>query len=174
MAKQRDYVHYERAFETWLRERKGPYLSVDQLRRPTDEKGPIKNFDFLVHAGAKHYIVDVKGKRFPQVSRGKETWWENWIHYADLEGLFAWEDHFGEGYEALLVYSYWLQIPAGDEGVKRTIAVGERDYLLVGIPARVFAENCRKRSARWQALSVPQKTFTTLIRPIERFFPQVS
>jgi len=173
MAKQRDHEHYERAFETWLRERRVPYLSVEQLRRPADEKGPIKNFDFLVHSGPQHYIVDVKGKRFPQVSRGKESYWENWIHYADLEGLFAWEDHFGEGYEALLVYCYWLQVPPGEDTVKKTVTVGDRDYLIVGVNARTFAENSRKRSARWRALSVPTKTFTTLIRPIDRFFPQV-
>ncbi|HUV39640.1 MAG TPA: HYExAFE family protein, partial [Planctomycetota bacterium] len=141
------------------------------LRRAADREGPIKNFDFLVHCGPRHFIVDVKGKRFPQVSRGKESYWENWIHYADLEGLFAWENHFGEGYEGLLVYCYWLQVGADDAAVKKTVSLDGRDYLLVGIGAKRFAEHCRKRSARWQALSIPEKTFTSLIRPIERLLP---
>ena len=170
MAKHREHQHYERAFASWLRERNIPYLSVDQLRRSSDDEGPIKNFDFLVHHGSRHYIVDVKGRQFPQVSRGRETWWENWIHYADLEGLFAWERHFGEGYEGLLVYCYWLQLSADESGAQKTISVADRDYLIVGIEAKRFAENCRKRSAKWQALSIPAKTFTSLIRPIERYF----
>lgn len=173
MPRDRGHEHYERAFETWLRDRKIPYLSVEQLRRSSDREGPIKNFDFLVHCGSRHYIVDVKGRRFPQTSRGRETWWENWIHYGDLEGLFAWEKHFGEGYEGLLVYCYWLQLPACDESVTRTASVDGRDYLIVAIEAKRFAENCRKRSAKWQALSIPAKTFTSLIRPIDRFFTPI-
>ena len=170
MAKQREHKHYEKAFEAWLRERRIPYLSVEQLRRPADREGPLKNFDCLVHVGPRHYIVDVKGKRFPQVSRGRESYWENWIHYADLEGLFAWETHFGEGYEALLVYCYWLQLPPGEGEVAKTVSLDGRDYLIVAVPARTFGAHCRRRSTRWQALSIPTKQFTTLVKPVERVF----
>lgn len=165
------HSHYERAFEVWLRERRVPCVPVQQVRRSADREGPIKSFDFLVHAGGAHYIVDVKGKRFPQGSRGRESYWENWIHLSDLEGLSAWERHFGDGYTALLVFCYWLQLPPDDETVTRTITTGGRDYLIVALPARTFAENCRRRSMRWQAVSIPAKTFTSLVKPIERFMP---
>ncbi len=195
-----DHHHYERAFETWLRRRRAPYVAIDQVRRSADRQGPIKSFDFLVHAGRKHYIVDVKGKRFPQSSSGRETWWENWVHFDDLEGLFAWESHFGPDYEALLVYCYWLQIPAAGtdsafpssekrclsplcgavEGKSGTVPENRgqsrfsfdgRDYLLVAVPARAFAERCRRRSARWKAVHVPEKDFTRLIKPAEFYIP---
>ena len=169
MGKATDHEHYERAFETWLREYRVPYVTVDQVRRPADRDGPLKNFDFLVHAGDRHYIVDVKGKRFPQTSRGREAYWENWIHFSDLEGLFAWERHFGDGYKALLVYCYWLQLPPDDDTVTRTVTAAGRDYLIVAIGATTYAENCRRRSRRWQAVHVPVKTFTSLVKPIEHF-----
>ena len=174
MAKAGDHAHYERAFETWLRERRIPYVPVQQLRRSADKDGPLKSFDFLVHAGDRHYIVDVKGRRFPQTSRGREAYWENWVHFSDLEGLFAWESHFGEGYTGMLAYCYWLQLPPGDDSVTKTITVGERDYLIVALPVRTFAENCRRRSTRWQAVHVPVKTFTSLIQPIEHFVSDAS
>ena len=164
--------HYERAFEEWLRARRAPCVPVSQVRRSGDADGPIKNFDFLVHAaGGRHYIVDVKGKRFPQISRGREAYWENWVHLSDLEGLLSWESHFGDGYEGLLVYCYWLQTPDG-AGVRKTFSFRGRDYLLVGIPARTYAEHCRRRSTRWQALSISVKEFPSLVKPIETFFPE--
>ena len=171
MGKSVDHDHYERAFETWLRSVRAPYVSIEQVRRSAPPEGPIKNFDFLVHARSRHYIVDVKGKQFPQVSRAREAYWENWIHFSDLEGLLAWERHFGEGYEGLLVYCYWLQLPPGDASAKRTIGLNGRDYLLAGIPARTYAENCRRRSTRWQAVDIPTKPFKALLRPIEFYIP---
>jgi hypothetical protein len=164
--------HYERAFEEWLRQRRVPYVPVTQVRRPSDAAGPLKHFDFLVHAPHdRHYIVDVKGKRFPQLSRGREAFWENWVHLEDLEGLLSWETHFGEGYEGLLVYAYWLQTPDGDE-VRKTLSFRGRDYLMVAVPARTYAEHCRRRSTRWQALSIPTKEFPRLVKPIETFFTE--
>jgi len=171
MPKGIDHEHYERAFEEWLRRGRVPFVPVEQVRRSPGREGPIKSFDFLVHAGERHYIVDVKGKCFPEVSRGREVYWENWIHFSDLEGLFAWEGHFGEGYTGLLVYCYWLQLPAGGPAVARTITTGVRDYLIVAIPARTFAENCRRRSTRWQAVHVPVRRFTSLVKPVEHFIP---
>jgi len=171
MGRSADHGHYERAFETWLRACRVPFVTVDQVRRPADSEGPLKNFDFLVHAGERHYIVDVKGKQFPQTSRGREAYWENWVHFSDLEGLFAWERHFGDGYEALLVYCYWLQTGADEPTVKRTVSLDGRDYLIVAIRAADFAEHCRRRSRRWQAVHVPVKEFTTLVRPIDHFIP---
>jgi hypothetical protein len=202
MPKRTDHDHYERAFEAWLRSVRAPFVSVEQVRRAAGPEGPIKNFDFLVHAGARHYIVDVKGKRFPRGTAGREIWWENWVHFSDLEGLFAWENHFGEGYEALLAFCYWLQMPLGTgsifpspekwclspsslssspakKGTVPSTAQGDsplfrlagRDYLFVAVPARAFAANCRRRSARWQAVHVPEKQFTRLIRPIEHYIP---
>lgn len=165
-----DHDHYERAFAEWLRAERIPYVSVEQVRRPADDAGPMKNFDFLVHSPAgPHYIVDVKGRRFPNVTRRGETYWENWVHLSDLEGLLAWEKHFGEGYTSLLVYCYWLQLPPGEPVARKTVTSRGRDYLLVAVPARTYAENCRRRSLRWQAVSVPAKTFCGLAKPVEKF-----
>ena len=69
------------------------------------------------------------------------------------------------------------QCPPGSEASKVTWIgtcrshLDGRDYLMVAVLARVFAEHCRKRSARWKAVHVPEKVFTGIIRPVEFFVP---
>lgn len=167
----RNHAHYEEAFKQYLADHRVPFVTVEQLVRRTDAAGPIKNFDLLVHPadGATHYIVDVKGKRFPSLSRQREVFWENWIHGDDLEGLYAWEEHFGPGYTGLLVFVYWLQAELDGRQYGSIYRHRERSYLMVALTAQEFAAHARTRSLRWQALYVPVRTFVGLVRPVERF-----
>ena len=163
------HAHYERAFQGYLADHQVPYVSVAQLARSADAVGRIKNFDLLVHTpSGGHYIVDVKGKRFPSASGKREVFWENWVHLDDLDGLVAWEEHFGEGYTGLLVFVYWLQadVPSPDE--LTLYAYRHRQYLMMGITVTDFLDNCRRRSLRWQALYVPTETFVDLVRPVDK------
>ena len=171
------HAHYEDAFKRYLGDHRVPFVTVQQLVRSSDEIGRIKNFDLLVHApDGRHYIVDVKGKRFPSSAGSREVFWENWIHLDDLDGLVAWEEHFGPGYTGLLVFVYWLQADvsldvARDKPTPATLNLYEcqgRQYLMVGITVSDFLDNCRRRSLRWQALDVPDKVFLNLIRPVDK------
>ena len=164
-----NHAHYEEAFRQYLSDHRVPFVTVEQVARRADAVGRIKNFDLLVHAptGA-HYIVEVKGKRFPSASRRGETFWENWIHLDDLEGLQAWEEHFGPGYVGLLVFVYWLQADVDSPADLRVYEHRDRQYLMVGVTAADFSEACRRRSLRWQALYVPNKTFLNLAHPVEK------
>lgn len=165
----RNHVHYEQAFKEYLGDHHVPFVTVRQLARCADAVGRIKNFDFLVHAPTgNHYIVEVKGKRFPGIGGKREVFWENWVHLDDIEGLLAWEEHFGEGYTGLLVFVYWLQadVPSPDE--LSIYECHDRQYLMVGITAEDFSENCRRRSLSWQALHVPGKRFLNLISPVDK------
>lgn len=166
----KNHAHYEEAFKHYLGDHRVPFVTVQQLARSADEIGRIKNFDFLVHAGAgEHYIVDVKGKRFPSAAGKREVFWENWIHLDDLDGLVAWEEHFGPGYTGLLVFVYWLQAEVPAPGALKVYEYDGRQYFMVGITVGDFLDNCRRRSLRWQALYVPDQVFLNLIRPLEAF-----
>jgi hypothetical protein len=75
--------HYERAFERYLRERRIPYISVDEARKallpddarlacapgPGDEAGSagraLKSFDFVIYSttGGPCVLAEVKGRR---------------------------------------------------------------------------------------------------------------
>ena len=58
--------HYEAAFEAYLRDRRLPYVAVDEGRRALAADGSLKSLDFIVSPpGARSWLVDVKGRRFP-------------------------------------------------------------------------------------------------------------
>lgn len=76
--------HYQRAFEAYLRQRRLPYVSVDEARRAIlpegaplkierrgghnghDASGPpatLKSFDFVVYGEGSNLLVEVKGRK---------------------------------------------------------------------------------------------------------------
>ena len=59
--------HYEAAFEAYLRDRRLPYVAVDEAKRSLLSNGSsIKNLDFIVSSpSGVTWLVDVKGRRFP-------------------------------------------------------------------------------------------------------------
>ncbi len=166
----KNHAHYEHAFSSFLSDHRVPFVTVQQFTRSADSIGRIKNFDFLVHTPTgNHLIVDVKGKRFPSASGSREVFWENWIHLDDLDGLVAWEEHFGPGYTGLLVFVYWLQADVQAPASLSIYQHQDRQYFIVGITVADFLDNCRRRSLRWKALYVPDQVFLNLIRPVEQF-----
>ena len=63
------HIHYEAAFEDFLRSRGVPYVPVQEARRAIFAGERIKSFDFIVYPGGqRHWIVDVKGRRFPYIT----------------------------------------------------------------------------------------------------------
>src|SRR5262245_18367615 len=103
------YIHYEAAFEDFLRCGGVPYLPVDERRRTLLADAKIKSFDFVVYRPAgKNWLVDIKGRKFPYDTPGATHTWENWVKHEDLDGLEQWQRVFGESFEAMLVFAYWL------------------------------------------------------------------
>ena len=59
-------IHYEAAFEDYLRAKGWPYIAVDEAKKAIFAGGAIKSFDFLVYsASGPNLLVDVKGRKFP-------------------------------------------------------------------------------------------------------------
>ncbi len=161
-------AHYERAVEDFLRCRSVPYLRVDQIKRSAFAGVKFKSFDLLVYPQAgENILVDVKGRKWPYLSRGTKRYWENWVTAEDLEGLRKWEEVFGPGFRAAFVFCYWLtesdNLPV-ENGVH--IFDGEKyGFLLVWLSD--YADNMRVRSPRWNTVYIGTKRFRELAEPLE-------
>jgi len=100
--------HYEAAFEAYLRDRRLPYIAVDEARRSLVADGSLKSLDFIVSpAGRTSWLVDVKGRRFPSGEEQKQ-YWKNWSTRDDLRSLAGWQAYFGPDFCPLLVFAYHL------------------------------------------------------------------
>ena len=168
-------IHYEAAFEDYLRSKGWPYVAVDEAKKAIFAGVPIKCFDFLVYSAAgPNLLVDVKGRKFPDAAPGRRRGparraWENWITRGDVEGLHEWEKVFGRDFSATLIFAYWLQgppqrAPFGDVHVFRS-----RHYAFMGVSLGDYLTAARPRSRKWQTLSVPSAAFSRLARDIAWF-----
>lgn len=164
----RRYIHYEAAFEDYLRSRGLPYVAVDEHRKAIFGGERVKSFDFLVyHPAGEKWLVDVKGRKFPYDTDGQKRYWENWITRDDLSGLTHWEEAFGAGFRAMLVFAYHLQCPPGRAPTDFVHVFRDAQYAFMCISLAEYRRACRPRSARWDTLSMSAARFRALARPIQ-------
>jgi len=162
--------HYERAFEDFLRRRQLPYIVVNQLRRPVVARRRIKNFDFIVRArSGQHYMIDIKGRQFPQKRGQQAALWENWITAKDVEGLALWQGYFGYGFTGLIAVTYCVKDRQYLRLFRDLHRFKGRTYGLVAMLFDDYRAHCRMRSPRWGAYYIPGKTFSQLARPVSTF-----
>jgi hypothetical protein len=103
-------VHYEAAFEGFLRERRIPYVAVDEAKKALFANAKLKSFDFVVYPQNKQrLLIDVKGRSLR--NRAKRSGFETWATEADVKDLLQWEQVFGEGFSAVFAFVYWVDPP---------------------------------------------------------------
>jgi len=165
-------VHYEAAFESYLRAMGWPYVVVDEAKKAVFANASIKSFDFLVYSetGA-NLLVDVKGRKFPDSGRqaGSARAWENWVTREDVESLREWENIFGDGFLAVLVFAYWLQGPPARAPFDDVHFFRKRHYAFRAIGLDAYAHAVKPRSAKWQTLSMPAGAFRRQARELAHF-----
>lgn len=161
--------HYEAAFEAWLRERRLPYVAVDEARRSKFSGGSIKSLDFIVSPpGGFRWLVDVKGRKFP--GSGGKQYWKNWSTRDDLVSLARWERWFGERFGGLLLFAYNVVGNRSPLPAERLFEFRGGLYAFVGIRATDYAMHARSISARWDTLAVRSEQFRQLAAAAEDFF----
>src|SRR3954468_19322523 len=70
-------VHYEAAFEAFLREKGIPCVAVDEAKRALFANAKLKSFDFVVYSkNGPNLLVDVKGRQL--CNRGSRRSFETW------------------------------------------------------------------------------------------------
>ena len=157
-------IHYEAAFEAFLRERAIPYVAVDEARRALFANAKLKSFDFVVYSGnGPNLLIDVKGRQLR--NRGSRKGFETWSTEQDISDLMQWEQVFGEGFKALLTFVYWIDPPLTAEA--GMFQFRDRWYLLIGIDLAEYRNHMRRRSAKWETVSLPAEDFRSLARPLE-------
>lgn len=159
------HIHYEAAFQDFLLRRQVPYVAVDELRRAAFRDSRLKSFDFIVYSSATtNWLVDIKGRRFPAGAAGRRSW-QNWATQADLDGLAQWQQVFGDGFRAMLLFAYWID---GGAPPPREITYDFRSerYVFVGVPLDDYRLHARVRSPRWGTVNVPVAEFARMARPV--------
>src|SRR3954465_9743820 len=107
-------VHYEAAFEAFLRGRGIPYVPVDEAKKALFANAKLKSFDFVVYSkNGPNLLIDVKGRTLK--NREKRKGFETWTTEQDVKDLLQWAQVFGEGFQAVLSFVYWIDAPLNPE-----------------------------------------------------------
>lgn len=157
-------IHYEAAFEAFLRDRKVPYVAVDEAKKALFDNAKLKSFDFVVYSkNGPNLLIDVKGRQL----RNRQTrgGFETWATERDISDLMQWEQVFGEGFKAVLTFIYLIDPPLAPE--PGMFEHRGRWYWLMGIDLAEYRNGMRRRSVKWETVSLPAEDFRSLARPLE-------
>lgn len=177
-------VHYEAAFESYLRTRKRPYVAVDEARKTLLPPGcwahasGLKSFDFLLPAAiesggrsAASLLVEIKGRRWAQSSRTSlgtsRGWFDPWVTREDVEALLAWEGLFGPGVVGAFVFVLWCPAQPPDGLFADVLQHRGRWYALQAIGVRSYRAHMRPRSPRWATVTLSPEAAADLIGPLD-------
>lgn len=164
------HVHYEAAFEDFLRSRGVPYVAVDEAKKALLADAALKSFDFVVYSSSgPNLLVDVKGRKFPYLTGKQRRYWENWVERADLYDLSRWQEVFGRDFQSMIVFAYVLGEPAEAEKFRDVHLFRQQFYGFVAVPAELYSRHARLRSPAWQTLTMPMALFRELQAPVSSY-----
>ncbi len=165
----RRYIHYEAAFEDYLRSQGIAYIAVDEHRKAIFSGARVKSFDFLLYRDpGETWLVDVKGRKFPYDTPTSKRYWENWVTREDMNGLSQWQGVFGQGFVGVFVFAYLLLGPDDRLPTSHVHSYKGAHYSFLWISVTAYQEHARKRSARWDTLSMPTRRFREMAEPVQR------
>ena len=152
--------HYERAFESWLRDNHIKYVAVDEQKRATFARSRIKSFDFLLcPPNGPVIIAEVKGRSFKGTSLAKLTGLECWVTAEDIDGLAGWQQVFGPGHQAVFVFAYKVEkIDVDFDGRDFYDFKGNR-YIFFCVRLDDYRKFMKRRSPKWQTVTLPADKF---------------
>jgi len=163
--------HYEAAFEAYLRDRGIPYVAVDEARRtvlqpasntPGDSEITLKSLDFIVSPaqGPLRWLIDVKGRRFPSGRRNPQ-YWRNWTTNDEIRSLAHWEELFGGGFAAALVFAFHVTGRQAPLPAEELFDYSGELYGFVAVRLSDYISWARPLSARWDTITMPRSQFRT-------------
>lgn len=157
-------IHYEAAFEAFLRDRGIPYVAVDEAKKALFADAKLKSFDFVVYSKkGPNLLIDVKGRQRREASARRS--FETWTSERDVADLLQWEQVFGEGFRAVLAFIYWIETPLTPQ--PGMFEHRDRWYQLIGINLDEYRRHMRRRSPKWETVCIGAEDFRQLARPID-------
>ena len=159
-------VHYEAAFEDYLRARGWPYVAIDEAKKAIFGAASVKSFDFVVYSeSGPNLLVDVKGRKFPgavKAGKGATKRWENWITQEDADGLAQWQKVFGKDFAPVLVFAYWLQGSPQRAPFADVHLYKGKHYAFAAVPLADYLAQAKPRSQKWRTVAMPARAFAKL------------
>jgi hypothetical protein len=157
-------IHYEAAFEDYLRKKGLPYIAVDEAKKALFAGAKLKSFDFVVYRPeGKNLLVDVKGRKLSTTS----STLQNWTTREDIDDLRQWQEIFGDGFSAMFLFVYLWPGSVETAPLKDMMLHQEKWYGMLGISVADYREHMRPRSEAWGTVHLPTKEFRRLARPFE-------
>jgi len=158
--KDRTFNQYERAFENWLIDNRIQYIAVDEHKRAVFTRCKVKTFDFLLYPrNGQVIIAEVKGRKFKGTSFAKLAGLECWVTTDDIEGLARWQEVFGPGHQAIFVFAYETENIDVDFDGKDVYDFSQNRYAFFGITLDDYRESMKRRSPKWQTVTLPANKF---------------
>ena len=156
-------VHYEAAFEAFLREKGIPCVAVDEAKKALFANAKLKSFDFVVYSKAgPNLLVDVKGRQLR--NRSSRRGFETWTTEQDVADLMQWQEVFGQGYKAVLTFVYWIDPPL-TAGAGHVPVQGAVVPAAGGRPGRVPQPHAAAARPSGRRCACPAEDFRSLARP---------
>lgn len=143
----------------------------------------LKSFDLVIYGPGSNLLVEVKGRRIatrrrpaqsqrrpdPHRPTGRPaTRLENWATEDDIWSLTVWEQLFGPGFAATLVFVYWCEEQPPAPLFEEIFEFRGRWYAVRAAPVTRYAAAMRPRSARWRTVHLPQAEFDRISGPLFR------
>lgn len=151
------------AFERLLRMVRRPYVSVDETRRALARDESLKSMDFIVYSPqGTHLLVDVKGR----LCRTGGACWDSWATPDDIRSLLRWQEVFGAGFRAVLLFAYALESPRAAARHSVTWELRGRRYAFYGVWAEDYSRAMQTRSRSWDTVCLPARAFRELRQPV--------
>jgi hypothetical protein len=152
--------HYERAFESWLKDNGVQYLAVDQQKRAAFARSKIKSFDFLFYTqDSNAYVAEIKGRKFTSKTFTAFGSLPNWVTADDVKGLENWVEIFGKKYRGLFVFVYNPEnIDIETDGREIYEYRGDR-YVFMGVLLDDYKKGKTVRSKKWKTVHLSAEYF---------------
>jgi hypothetical protein len=162
--------HYERAFENWLIDNRIGYESVDEHKRTAFGRSDVKSFDFLLYPPNRPTVIaEVKGRTFKGTSLAKLAGLECWVTIEDIEGLTRWQRVFGNTHEAVFVFVYKIENVDVDFDGRNYFDFDSNRYLFFCIRLEDYRRHMKRRSPKWQTVTLPADKFRQCAIQLGRF-----
>jgi hypothetical protein len=164
--RQKPALHYEAAFEDYLRRKGLPYIAVDEAKRALFAGAKLKSFDFVVYRPqGKNLLVDVKGRKLSP----KSATLQNWATREDIDDLRQWQDIFGDGFSAVFLFMYYWPGRPEAAPLKDLFLFQEKWYAAMALTISDYREFMKPRSEAWGTVHLPTKEFRRLAKPFEEW-----
>ena len=84
---------------------------------------------------------------------------ECWVTIGDVDGLDKWQQIFGDGHKAAFVFVYRIENIDVDFDGMDVLEFDDSTYFFLSVTLENYRRFMRRRSPRWQTVTLPARKF---------------